>query len=728
MNFRACSEFRVLTLLVCIAAGVLCHGWDLGKFIGRHASHDKYAVMMKDWVEFARTNRTVETEVSFLNDKILPFLLKEMPDPFVEGGSEFCKPWAKEGHDVYMQALRTVAGAKAWGIDDALCRRARGLVEKGTRDPLLRILAALDPEQGRYWNNKRPVAELSEVEKELGGKPQQGFLRFLLTYAKTVVRADPKDKKYRGAVLAFRKWMQERPDAAGNERVVQHVGASYFGVIYPEIYKGVDGFGWSCQMAEAHKEMSASVTRAGNGPGRSLPASSFEILADGRARCESMLKLAEAWEPGRPETIAALIYVTGVSRRATAGELDELFLKLSRRKLDDHDGLHQYLWYRLYPRWHGDRGYREMLAFADACLRTERHDTMLPFLFAEMQCRYVYDAELDPFAYFKKNVECSHRAIDVCMRQATNVCAHGYARMNAPFVGAAISYYAGRYEMVPEFTRHMNCQYKFDPYSLGRVFADAGRLTDAFDALSGTNAAVCVRWRRMYDEGRFRELVDEMANAPQDVFTEQSSRGFATTLRLNARMKADFPLGKYVHGRVKPYFPGWWNAGWWRSGDNSFDTYGGFDWQSTLTWRAELPKDHELHFTLVPKPKTKGPHILVVSRYVDQDDFVRKLNGLPFIRFTWEEGRTGIVFEKDYRKMFSSDFSNAKWVAADGPERKIRIKCKGGKTSVFIGDAETPVLSNVSRGAWLNAPAVGYARFRGADVRIWRLFTRRPWE
>ena len=52
----------------------------------RHVERGDFDRMVKAWSDDARTNRTVETSVRFRDEVVVPFVRREMPNPFVKGG------------------------------------------------------------------------------------------------------------------------------------------------------------------------------------------------------------------------------------------------------------------------------------------------------------------------------------------------------------------------------------------------------------------------------------------------------------------------------------------------------------------------------------------------------------------------------------------------------------------------------------------------------------------
>ena len=155
-------------------------------------------------------------------------------------------------------------------------------------------------------------------------------------------------------------------------------------------------------------------------------------------------------------------------------------------------------------------------------------------------------------------------------------------------------------------------------------------------------------------------------------------------------------------------------------------TYRSFEWENHFTWRAQLPKAHEIEFTLEPKPKTTGRHVLVLSRFVHEESHYLPINGIPFLTLIWEEGRTGAYFEDDYYEMFDIEPSKATWVESTEAKRRVRVVCDGRKVEVYVCNMEKPLQSTACfEEALMESPDVGYARFRGVDVRVSNIVVRK---
>ena len=679
-----------------------------------------FGAMMEEWTANARTNMTTETTMQFRDEVVVPFVRREMPNPFSAGGAEASKPWAKEAEHVYEVGLRNVCDGlwSLWTLDHRNCRRAGDLVKRGCGDPFIMGLSLFD-ENMRWWlgENKMLRGRLSEIENKLDGKPGSEFMRILSAFFRCRLGMG----KWEDVHSAFGRWVRKRKFGRQEEIPLLHLSRT-FCIPCDDPTMKLPDFKWMHAVASVRPVIDGVVGQTGDGTPQSIGSKGWNSLRSGGSRCGALVDEAERARPGRVETLSALFYAMCKGRAGGVGDKDRLFMAVSGKRLDETEVLSWYIPRRLLPRWGGSHSM--MLRFAKACYETRRYDTALPYFYAEAQCYYVRDSATDPFRYFGKKPMVVEKCIDVCMRQATNEFACGRARLYAPFIGAAVAYYARRYEDAAKFSPYF-------PVFLGEwldnLFSDKDEIRYAVDAFASDHSALCIRLQRMCDDGRWREALAEIDKLPGKVYDDFPVKHFLHTQALKARVATDFADGKDVKGIVPPYFPGWRNTGWWRCGDLTWQTHGGFTWNDHLTWRAPLPKSHELEFTFQPKPKTAGRHVLVVSRYVYEETHFRPLNGIPFVSLIWEKDRTGVVVDNDYYALLKADTSCAIWEKADGASRRIRIRVDGdGGLYVFVGDSAKPVLSTRAFCDMIrHSPETCYARFRGENVRISNIAVRK---
>lgn len=664
---------------------------------------------------------TVETSASFRDNVVVPFIKREMPNPFSAGGKESGKPWSDKAEKVYEAGLRDVCGGieSLWDINRMNCNQAGAIYKEGCREPFIVLLSAYET----HLSAKEAIDRLQEAEKAIGQVQKNCFLRLLAALARYQLASG-------GDLAAAQKqftalldeWIREGKFTADDEIPVYYIHHSFMGANIGCL-ESFPSLSWSRLLESAKAAHSEAKAVAGNGVSSSVSERGWKMLRNRHRRSFKILDEAEQLRPGRIETLYTRLWLDGDSRMGNRAYRQRLFEEISGKRLDDADSLRWYVWFNLYPRWGGDRRRRQMLKFADACYKTQRHDTMLPYYYADMMCRYVRDSATDPYEYFRSHPDVADKCIDVCMRQTTNELAAGYARLRAPFVGAAVAFYAGQYEKSAEF----------DPYfyhtreKFNMLFFDEEAIVISVAAFAGVHSNLCVELQRMYDDGRCRELLGKIAEIPKETFSDVSTMRHIRLLEFNARMKVDFAEGKTVEGKVLSYFPGWWDSGWWRTDNKSWQTWKGFRWEDHVTWRARIPKNHELELVLTPKPRTDGRHVLVVSRCVYEETHHLPINRIPFVTVIWEKDRTGVYVENDYYKMFKIKPNKAIWKPATRDARGIRIVCDNGRVDVFVDGGDEPVVSTTDHAAALwRSPEIGFARFHGENVKISDIAVRQP--
>ena len=693
----------------------------LAKFGGDAPHEPCFAEIVDEWAENARTNALIETHRQFVDRKVIPLVLREVKNPFVAGGAEADKPWTEEGKALFGTLLHIVCDedSSAWYYGEDNASRAAELVKRGCRDPLIRIFAALEPLA--HSKKKETAAKLGEIEKSITGRGN-GFLRMLIGYYQKRANAEIKGD---GCKERFGAWLQNGNFTADDEVVLYHLANAY-GVT--GVFEGKSQFAWAESLAIAYETMREGRSSAGFGIPSSITGKGWKDLAEKSAWAMKSVEEAEQIASNRTEAARLGLWIEGESRHGQARNLDVLFHWMTASRLDNPEGIGDYIIHRLYPRWAGDRQYRELLYFAEACYSTGRYDTALPYFYAEAQCRYVRDANLDPRGYFRENPEIANRCIDVCLRQVTNESTCARARVAAPFVGAYVAFHAGRYDLANLFSRIDDTGRA--SWAVEGIFPDVDTAY-TLKALGGERASFCANLCRLYDDGRYAEVQAEVEKAKpwmQRGGEEYADGQFVGALMFNARMKSDFAEGKDVFAEAPPCYPGWRDYGWWRSGNCVWDTYPNqFKWEKSLTWRAELPWAHELEFSLTAKPKTEGRHVLVVSRFQHERSHWRPINKLPYFTFIWEEDRTGLLVDNDYYHMFDVPSAAAIWTTANSPSRKVRIVCDGERVSVFLDEGETPVWSSGEYAeAIRRARPFGFARFSGDNVRLSGVRVRKP--
>ena len=722
---------RLVFVTVSLLAVSSALAW-IPKFLSLTKSQCEFNNMMREWTQNARTNMTVDTTAKFRDTVLLPFIRREMPNPFAPGETESGKPWAKEANDVYEAGLRFICDESFHHLlipDDRVSRRAGKLVEQGCEEPFILLLSAFDPEQDWIDGSKeaRKRFEKSREIVEKRGKPD--FIHVLFGYYSYRLGANrPGDIP----AVSFRKWLAARNFTNADEIPVYTLCNAFCGTASYEMFTALKQFPWANSMGLAKKTMNEARSVAGGGVASKVPRRGWQMLSENSDAANLLLDEAEAARPGMFETLRARQWIAGESRRCSREMSDAFFKALTSKRLDDPDALVTfYCWYRLYPRWGQTPDHEEMLRFAHACRDTQRHDTMLPFFGAEILCRYLRDSHADPYGYFKRRPEEAQWCIDACLRQATNENACGYARIRAPFVGSAVAFYAGRYEDVGRFDPSLAAAVS-ERYT-ERIFSDTDEVYNNANIFSSMHSNRCIRLQRLYDGGRFNEIMAEIGEIKKGDELKSGKwpdrywlESFIRRLELDIQMKTDFEEGRDVAALIPKFVHGWWGH-WWRCNDRTIQTYRPFSWENHMTWRAKLPKAYEVEFSLEPKPKSSGRHVVVISRFVHEESRHLPVNGIPFVTLISEENRIGAYLSSDYYELFKIDPDKATWREKQGKKQKIRMTCDGKQINVFVGESAMPlVCSKKFAAVFRRAPKYGFLRFHGDNVRISDITVRMP--
>ena len=693
----------------------------------RLADREKFDAMMREWTENARTNTAIETAASFRDDVLVPFARREMPNPFAPGGEESGRPWAEEAFKTYEAGLRFICDDRLWlGMpDERICSRANSLVKQGCEEPFVLLWSAFADEMDWCRTTKHSAPRLDKALKIAKSRKGSELLQLVIYFYRWLARIDSGDANTKRSI---RSWLSSKAFAPEDEVAVYSICSGFGSYAGYGWFEGFDNLKWAAALDAAKQAIDEGFDSSSRGVASAITRRGWRALAEKNNAAWAMLGEAESRRPGRVETLRYALSAEGASRRGRRERFDGMFKDAENLRLDDAGLLGIYHWYRLYPRWGKTKGYDEMLRFADACYETGRHDTMLPYFYAEMQCRYVRDSNTDPYKYFKSRPDITEKCIDVCLRQATNELACGYARTHAPIVGAAVAYYAGRYEDAGLLASNITCStYTYDRYNFNEMFPNVCEIYDRVQSFCEANSNICIRLQRMVDDGRYEEARAEIGELKKSkVFRNTDfpthcywDYRLAECLLLDIAMKTDFVAGKPVAAMIPSFLHGWEGCGWWRCSDRTIQSYGALSWDHCMTWMAKLPKAHQMELELEPKPNTGGRHVLVVSRYVHEESHYRPINGIPFVTLIWEKDRTGAYLSCDYYRILKIDESAAYWSEASDPKRKIRIVCDGRSVSVYVGGSAEPLCSSSEFAhALTRSPESGKASFRGDNIRI----------
>ena len=179
-NTRSCMNIAKQWIVIALpVVGIFVIGWFKSS-----SPDDGFEQTMRQWTENAKTNLTEETSARFRDEVVIPFLKREMPNPFLPGGAESDKPWAEEATKVYEAGLRDVCDGNGalWYLNHRNCKQAAELYNRGCREPFISMLSAFDPMLSWHLDAKISLERLAAAEKVFSQNPKVGFLRILHSF------------------------------------------------------------------------------------------------------------------------------------------------------------------------------------------------------------------------------------------------------------------------------------------------------------------------------------------------------------------------------------------------------------------------------------------------------------------------------------------------------------------------------------------------------------------
>lgn len=402
---------------------------------------------------------------------------------------------------------------------------------------------------------------------------------------------------------------------------------------------------------------------------------------------------------------------------------DEVFLQATASQLDFRGFFESYLWYNCYPRWCGS--HRKMKQFAERCRATGRHDTMVPYFYAEALLKMVKDMDVRLEDYFRDHDDELDNVIEVSLPQITSTNAFANVRKAAGVFATLAYYLKGDYAKAAETWRSF-------PHPNGNVpnvlWKTIGGLSDwwtTFDGISGKNAAEFQRLNALYLSGDFAEFLKGIeALREKGVEFDKNERVFAEENGLMARMKTDFLEGKEVAASFPKDFTTWRNfGGVWRMNGTFAFRDGKFNYGDNLEWIAPIPPDVRIECEIAPNGERDAwqfdifvkPFYPVVSEWGDW----------PHLSLKFAGGKCDIAFGS-WSDVYKNGSPEKATVDYAGGATRLAVEYKGGRASIFLGDGEAPLIVTDAFADQLRQTTEGHAKFNGCGVRLLSLKVVRP--
>lgn len=402
---------------------------------------------------------------------------------------------------------------------------------------------------------------------------------------------------------------------------------------------------------------------------------------------------------------------------------DDIFTSATLAQLDFPNLYREYLWYTCFPRWGGSHG--KMKAFAERCYATKRHDSMVPFFYAETILRMVADggAEGGLQAYFTAHPDELDKILEVTLPQ-----------MNSPHATEPIRKYAGAYATLAYCL-------KGDWEKAGETFRSFGHTTfpdgiwkyiDNFsnwwmiwDGISGPNRKEMQTLQRIFAEGDYRRFLKATDEACAALALSEKERAYAATMKVAAKMKSTFLDGEPVRAAFPANKLMWLTYGgaWRLNGEYAY--FGGTKYRGgcSLGWNVPVPGEFRLECEVAPNDSAKD-WSFVFYQVADGPSPVRQ-SDCPYLRMTFTPGAGRAAFGL-WRDVVAREAAQAASFAWDGKKVKLTIVYKAGKATISVNDAKTPLIETEEYARVLRQVKSGRLRFNGTSVRLLSLSVASP--
>lgn len=402
---------------------------------------------------------------------------------------------------------------------------------------------------------------------------------------------------------------------------------------------------------------------------------------------------------------------------------DDIFTSATLAQLDFPNLYREYLWYSCFPRWGGSHG--KMKAFAERCYATKRHDSMVPFFYAETILRMVADggAEGGLQAYFTAHPDELDKILEVTLPQ-----------MNSPHATEPIRKYAGAYatlayclkgdwEKAAETFRSFG--HATFPDGIWKYIDNFSNWWMIWDGISGPNRKEMQALQRIFAEGDYRRFLKATDEACAALALSEKERAYAATMKVAAKMKSTFLDGEPVRAAFPANKLMWLTYGgaWRLNGEYAY--FGGTKYRGgcSLGWNVPVPGEFRLECEVAPNDPAKD-WSFVFYQVADGPSPVRQ-SDCPYLRMTFTPGAGRAAFGL-WRDVVAREAAQAASFAWDGKKVKLTIVYKAGKATISVNGAKTPLIETEEHARVLRKVKSGRLRFNGTSVRLLSLSVASP--
>ncbi len=399
---------------------------------------------------------------------------------------------------------------------------------------------------------------------------------------------------------------------------------------------------------------------------------------------------------------------------------DDVFIETTAEMLDFDGFMGTYLWYNCYPRWCGSLA--KMKAFAERCYETGRHDTMVPYMYAESLLRMVRDSGEKQEVYFRSHPEEIDKIIEVCLPQITNVNAFCEVRQEAGVFATLAHSFRGDWEKAGETWNSF--WHGSLPPETWSVVQELSHWWMIWDGISGRNRREMQRLHALFVAGDFAGLlkgIEELRAGGAKLGDKE--RTYLDEIAITARIKTDFPAGRPIVASFPKDKTSWLTyGGYWRM--NGEYAYPGKDYRAScpIEWDILIPGEFRLELELSPEQKRETWRFDFCQK--PADPMLVKMD-YPYLMLRFSKGGASAVYGEWDEVKDGGSGTTVPFAYAGGNVR-LAIVYSGGRASAFVNGSEKPVIESEDFARLLKAVSEGKFQFNGAGVRIVSMKVMRP--
>ena len=399
---------------------------------------------------------------------------------------------------------------------------------------------------------------------------------------------------------------------------------------------------------------------------------------------------------------------------------DEIFVAATSAQADFVEFFGSYLWFNCYPRWCGS--FEKMKAFAERCYETKRHDTMVPFYYAEALLRMVEDMNISPEEYFRDHTNELDKVLEVALPQIKNRNAMSDTRQIAGAMATLVYYIKGDYANAAKTWRSF--WHGTMPSKSWSVIDDLSNRWIVWDGISGANSNEFQRLNALYLAGDYEGFVKGVEDLRTRVQFEKGEEFYADEYLLSARVKSDFPAGRPIVAKFTKKKTSWltYNGAWLMNDECAF--FPGHSRASgCLEWNVEIPGEFRLELE-IGAHGNKRPWTFEVDQKPSDKELADAAMYPSFV-LEFDNGECKAAFGR-WKDIYKR--KTVEWVKRphSGGKVKVVLVYKDGKATAFVGEDEKPIIENDEHAELLRSIKAGKLQFTGTYVRLFSAKVSRP--